>query len=915
MSAPRKIWIATGKGHLGIIRQQGEMTWAEFCAQQRNVVVLPVTKAEYAQLTNDKKAALKKALGFSLAAKYRGTARKGLEIEHRDALNIDCDKLQPEVYEALIAKARELGFAFLHVGSASNEVNGKRSGRLIVPLSRPVTPKEFPAISRKIAEKLGIENVDPVSHQINQICYDPARCSDASEVFEERAGAWLDADATLAEYADWQDSKQWPRTSRELSVSSETALLGDPCEKPGLVGAWCRQYDVLRAIETFDLPYESTADEKRWTPHGASSSGGARIYGHPKDPSAASWMFNSHTHGLSPQRNVNSYDMVRMHRFGELDKDEPAGTPVSQLPSSLAMDAWIRAEHPDAVADAERVQAAAAPEFEDLDAAEGAQPSAEAPKTETPKAERRRFRPMSRSEAKNRPPIDWIVEGLLARASLFAVFGDSGVFKSFWKLNLMHHVAQGKRWRGRDVVQGKCVYICGEGAGGFSLRLQAHDKYHGAGSADAENNLSFIYNAPDLRKVADVSELIKELRALGPLSIALFDTLSSVMPGADENSSEMGVAIEHCKAIRDATGAAVGFVHHSGKDPSKGMRGWSGIRGALDTVVVIAPDGDISCATLNKQRDGEDGLRFPFERVIVPLGHDSKGRALSSCAIEQHDAVVGKRVTLPATASLEMRTIWRTLRLTKRGRLGTEELIARAVRELPRDPGANGRDRRTEKVRRALKSIITKGLAASLDDGTAVALQPECLPSPEELKALVKEQVEAEAAYRALDDAEAEAAAEAAADTDSASQVPEAPQRKPRRPRQQRKARPAAKPVVTEPAPAALPVAAPATSTASPPEWDDSPPVTTEPASVAPTPAAESPKTNGHDAGAKATRQRFVLRYPNAKASSACAAIKRLEIPIVGNTTRNDVASITVEAAMSYAELQTKVAAEITRGA
>jgi hypothetical protein len=185
MNAHRKIWIAIGEGHLGKIRQQ-QMTWPEYIEWLRQQYdTLNVTTAQYGALDNDAKAQLKKNLMFSLGAKYSGTARKGTEIELRETLNIDLDKLDPAIYEAVLAKARGLGCAFLHVGSPSNEVNGKRSGRLIIPLSRPVEPtKEFPAISRKIAEKLGIEHVDPVSHQKNQICYVPARCSDATSVFE-----------------------------------------------------------------------------------------------------------------------------------------------------------------------------------------------------------------------------------------------------------------------------------------------------------------------------------------------------------------------------------------------------------------------------------------------------------------------------------------------------------------------------------------------------------------------------------------------------------------------------------------------------------------------------------------------------------------------------------------------------------
>jgi hypothetical protein len=185
-TAHRKLWIATGSGNLGKIRQH-QMTWPEYITWLREqYTVLPVTRAEYAQLTKSQKAELKKRLAFSLGAKYSSDRRKGIYLELRETLNLDLDKLEPALYEAVLTGAKALNWTFLHVGSASNEVNGFRSGRLIFPLNRSVEPiLEVPAVSRKIAETLGIEHVDPASHQKNQVCYVPARCCDASPVFEE----------------------------------------------------------------------------------------------------------------------------------------------------------------------------------------------------------------------------------------------------------------------------------------------------------------------------------------------------------------------------------------------------------------------------------------------------------------------------------------------------------------------------------------------------------------------------------------------------------------------------------------------------------------------------------------------------------------------------------------------------------
>jgi hypothetical protein len=714
----RKIWVALGKGSLGVIRQQKQTAWPAYVDWQRKqYVALPITAAAYAALSNDEKAQLKKRLAFSLGAKYQGTARKAEALELRESVNIDIDKQDPAAYTAVLEAARETGCAFLHVGSSSNEVNGRRSGRLIFPLSRAVEPrKEFPAVSRKLAEKLGLESIDPVSHRVNQICYVPAHCSDTPKVFEEIKGPWLDVQATLAEYSDWQDPAQWPRKVSEQVVSAEASTLGDPRDKPNLIGAFCRTYDFVTAIETFDLPYDSTSDESRWTPHGASSSGGARLYGPPNDSAYPAWMYNDHEHGLSPKRNICAYDAVRLYKFGSLDNGLPETTPLSELPSTRAMDDWIRGEQPAVVADARKLEFAN--EFEDLGDEE---PST----TEKAKpSEMARFKPVPVGEFSNGPEPEWIVDGVLPRAELAVVYGESGCGKSFFVTDMSLAIARGVSWQGRETKQGKVVYICGESPGGFRKRFRAYAHHHGLKLRDLDQEMFLIGNAPNLLETKDVSELCAELRVLGPLKLIVVDTLARATPGANENSGEdMGKALKRCQVIHQATGALVVLVHHSGKDQSRGARGWSGIRAATDTEIEITRLGGTQRrATLSKQRDGEDGLLFGFELINEPYGYDEKEHELSSLVVKPVGVSTARQIVPPPTAPKQL-AVWRALQEAG-GSLGMSELLARAADKITRDPDKS--DRRRQYARVAVEALEAKGAVVITNDtvsltGTAAA--------------------------------------------------------------------------------------------------------------------------------------------------------------------------------------------------
>jgi len=106
----------------------------------------------------------------------------------------------------------------------------------------------------------------------------------------------------------------------------------------------------------------------------------------------------------------------------------------------------------------------------------------------------------------------------------------------------------------------------------------------------------------------------------------------------------MGAAIGNLNRLRHRTGAAILVIHHSGKDQSKGARGWSGLRAAVDTEIEITRDGDIRYADLgSKQRDSKDRSRVSFSLREVVLGKDEDGDVVTSCVIEELNS------DLPAT--------------------------------------------------------------------------------------------------------------------------------------------------------------------------------------------------------------------------------------------------------------------------
>ena len=113
----------------------------------------------------------------------------------------------------------------------------------------------------------------------------------------------------------------------------------------------------------------------------------------------------------------------------------------------------------------------------------------------------------------------------------------------------------------------------------------------------------------------------------------MIDTLSRSLGGADENGPGMAKFIENCGELSRKLNCLVLCVHHTGKDASRGMRGWSGLHGATDAEYEASRKGDVRSARMAKMKDGEDNLGWNFTLKQVEIGH-ANGKAITTCVVE-----------------------------------------------------------------------------------------------------------------------------------------------------------------------------------------------------------------------------------------------------------------------------------------
>lgn len=217
-------------------------------------------------------------------------------------------------------------------------------------------------------------------------------------------------------------------------------------------------------------------------------------------------------------------------------------------------------------------------------------------------------------------PAHWLVADLIQARGLIAIYGESTAGKSFFALHLGAHIASGKRWAGRRVKKAKVIYVSLEG----DSRNRAAALIREFGPVDG---LYTVENAPfSLVNTDDVSAFIRDAKAqlegYTGLLVVILDTWARAIAGADENTgTDMSVAIANCSRIQSSLNAVVMFNHHSGKDATRGMRGWSGLKAAVDGEILVEVESDGSrFVTFTKVKDGRDGVSVQFELSVVDLG-------------------------------------------------------------------------------------------------------------------------------------------------------------------------------------------------------------------------------------------------------------------------------------------------------
>ncbi|MBR3231399.1 MAG: hypothetical protein IKF75_01845 [Lachnospiraceae bacterium] len=321
----REITIATGESRKSTKWINSRMLWSDLLARLAVPLRTAETLSEYHSFPKAKRDVIKDVGGF-VGGTLTAGRRKAENIAGRDVITLDLDTI-PTGIEIWPVFEDIFDIAACIYSTHSHTKNSNRL-RVVIPLAREVSPDEYGAVARMIAQDIGIDYCDDTTFEPHRLMYWASCSRDADYVFEYKDAPLLDPDEILARYHDWTDTAEWPTSSRRTEAITRSAKKqGNPLDKPGVIGAFCKTYDIEAAIEKFLPEVYRPAGPGRYTFAGGSTEAGLVLY------EDGAFAFSHHGTDPISGRLVNSFDLVRLHLYGGLDADAAEDTPVNRLPS------------------------------------------------------------------------------------------------------------------------------------------------------------------------------------------------------------------------------------------------------------------------------------------------------------------------------------------------------------------------------------------------------------------------------------------------------------------------------------------------------------------------------------------------------------------------------------------------------
>lgn len=202
------------------------------------------------------------------------------------------------------------------------------------------------------------------------------------------------------------------------------------------------------------------------------------------------------------------------------------------------------------------------------------------------------------------PPVEYLVDELIYKKSITVLFGDGGVGKTWAATYLAACVASEHPWGNFNTHPARVLFVDEEN-GDDEMRLRSQFSFLGAMSEVI--NFQYISLAGfHLDNPQDEAQLTNEILAQ-EAGLVILDALADLMIGDENSKKDTQPVFNALRRITERTGVAILLIHHANKDLSKGYRGSSVIKDAVDTMIQVEsdPDSNFINFKFEKKRKGK----------------------------------------------------------------------------------------------------------------------------------------------------------------------------------------------------------------------------------------------------------------------------------------------------------------------
>ncbi len=272
----RDLKISYGNSRQAKFWSNKEITFDELCERLKTPIRTSETAEEYPKLSKKQRDEIKDKGGF-VAGHLRDNRRQRDKVVCRSMLVYDLDTVTTDFLSDIENNVPNKAAYY----TTHSHLPDVPRARMIVPVTRDMTPEEFNAVARYYAsDNKFLTMLDPCSFSPHQLMYWPTCPSNGEYLFDVTDGDWLNPDNVLAAHPEWRDYSLLPTTPKESKAHEAVGKQKDPLEKKGIVGLFCRTYSIQQAIERFlpDIYAPTAGTENRYDFIARESSAGVVVY-------------------------------------------------------------------------------------------------------------------------------------------------------------------------------------------------------------------------------------------------------------------------------------------------------------------------------------------------------------------------------------------------------------------------------------------------------------------------------------------------------------------------------------------------------------------------------------------------------------------------------------------------------------